>query len=174
LFSDTTDVAVTAEQGHSEATHEKWMDVELGHLSNAKHQDSVFSNELLEEFSKCVLPHIFEKTLFQKVFIEEKLRQWKCVKIESKIDSSLQFLKSKNMAAIGDRLDSNYIPKPNDSHILQQVSKKLEDMIQQAESKIKELQEHDANIHESNGRKLKKVWMAVHHEGNLKWIGKLS
>lgn len=106
------------------------MDVELGYRPNAKHQDSVFS--------KCVLPHIFKKTLIRKVFIEEKLRQWKCVKIESKIDSSLQFLRSKNMAAIGDRLDSNYITNPNDSHILLQVSKKLEGMIQQAESKIKE------------------------------------
>ena len=117
--------------------------------------------------------HIPRKSLFRKYFIQEKCRQWNIQKQEDKLEQTFQFLQSENRAAIGNRLQEGYIPKPNDANVLADVAKKLSSLLTKVDELVNEIKCHDESIFDDKGLALKKKWCRMHHDCNKKYIASL-
>lgn len=63
--------------------------------------------------------------LFRQAFFKEKTRQWEITKQKEKNGKAFAFVDSDNPAAIGKRLDQDYVPKINDSSVIGEVGKRL-------------------------------------------------
>lgn len=87
---------------------------------------------------------------------------------------SYGFLKSENMAGVGNRLEEGYIPRPNDGNVLTGVLEKIHHLLDQVESQINEIKEHDESLFNTNGRTLKHEWQMFHHISNVRLIESLS
>ncbi|CAB4001856.1 Hypothetical predicted protein [Paramuricea clavata] len=156
------------------STNETCTDVDLGYLPHGeKHRDTCFSNNLLQRFYPLVKTFMPSKTFFRKNFIEERCRQWKIYKKKEKIEKSYQFLKSDNMASIGNRLDKGYIPTPNDGTVLSAVAIKLDSLLKEIVTLIDEIKMHDQSLFETNGLCLKRKWKQFHHTCNEEFITSL-
>jgi hypothetical protein len=111
-----------------------WKDTEWGYLPNGNQADIIFSNNLLEWFYNTSRKHFPRKSQFRKVFIQEKNRQWDIKKKKDKIEKQYTFLSSDNPAAVGMRLNSSYVPKPNDRVVLRNVGEHLSTLLDDANS----------------------------------------
>lgn len=151
------------------------MDVDLGYLPHGqRHRDTHFSNNLLQQFYPIVKPYIPSKSLFRKHFIEEKTRQWDIFKRTEKIEKSFKFIKSENLAGIGNRLDKDYIPTPNDGNVLNGIAIKLHSLLNETENILGEIKAHDQSLFVRNGQTLAREWHKIHTSSNLKFIASLS
>ena len=158
----------------NENSNDKWMNVDLGYLPHGKkHSDTKSSNNLLKDFYPVVSMHIPSKSLFRKYFIQEKCRQWNIQKQKDKLEQTFQFLQSENRAAIGNRLQEGYIPKPNDANVLADVAKKLSSLPTKVDELVNEIKCHDESIFDDKGLALKKKWYRMHHDCNKKYIASL-
>ena len=156
------------------STNETCTDVDLGYLPHGeKHGDTCFSNNLLQRFYPLVKTFIPSKTFFRNNFIEERCRQWKIFKKKENIEKSYQFLKSDNMASVGNRLDKGYIPTPNDGTVLSAVAIKLDSLLKKIETLIDEIKMHDQSLFGTNGLCLKRKWEQFHHTCNEEFITSL-
>ena len=148
-------------------TYEKiWKDPDLGYFINATHENTKFSNNLLEKFHAATRMHFSSKASFRKAFITEKARQWNIHKKKQKIEKSLKFWKSDNPAAIGKRLDKGFIPKPNDSHVLENVKGRLTGIRNEIDFLVKDIKAHDDKLFDEKGINLKLNWTQFCHESN--------
>ena len=59
------------------------------------------------------------------------------------------------MAGVGNRLEEGYIPRPNDGNLLAGVIEKMHNLLDQVESQINEIKEHDQSLFNTNGKTLK-------------------
>ena len=164
-----------AERRTVTSSSEGWKDTDLGWLPNkGSHRDTQFSNNLLKEFYSYAGLLVASKTLFRKYFTQEKLRQWDLFKRKEKVEKSYGFLKSENMSGVGNRLEKGYIPRPNDGNALTGVAEKMHHLLDQVESQINEIKEHDESLFNTNGRTLKHEWQMFHHISNVRLIESLS
>ena len=78
------------------------------------------------------------------------------------------------MACVSNQLEEGYIPRPNDQNVLTGVVEKIHHLLDQVESQIKEIKEHDEPLFNTNGRTLKHEWQMFHHIRNARLIESLS
>ena len=95
-------------------------------------------------------------------------------KRKEKFQKSYGFLKSENMAGVGNPLEEDYIPRPNDGNVLTAVVEKIHHLLDQVESQINEIKEHGESLFNTNGRTLKHEWQMFHHISNARLIESLS
>lgn len=95
-------------------------------------------------------------------------------KRKEKIEKSYGFLKSENMAGVGNRLEEGYIPRPDDGNALTGVAEKIHHLLGEVESQINEIKEHDESLFNTNGRTLKHEWQMFHHISNVRLLESLS
>jgi len=171
-----TTVVTTAETPQVPAVliSDDWKDPDLGYLPSALHEDTIFSNNLLEKFYGQA-KHLFtSKVMFRKSFTEEKIRQWKIEKKYRKLEKSFLFWTSENPAAIGKRLEQTYIPKQHDASTLYNVAGRLANIKNEAQALIKEIKVHYKDLYDQKGLKLKHKWMQFSSDANQTYINNLS
>ena len=149
-------------------------DTEIGYLPHSTHADALFSNDLLKEFYSSSRKNFSDKRQFRQAFIKEKVRQWELRKKIVKIEKSYNFLSSSNAAAIGNRLQSNYVPKPNDATVLFEVGKRLAKLSSDTKDMINAINEDDQSLFDKQGRHLKTSQSQFRHEKNLVFCKELS
>lgn len=96
------------------------------------------------------------------------------LKRKEKIEKSYGFVKSENMAGVGNPLEEGYIPRPNDGNVLTGVVEKIHHLLDQVESQINEIKEYDESLFNTNERTLKHEWQMFHHISNARLIESLS
>ena len=143
--------------------NDNWKDTEIGDLPHSTHADALFSNDLLKEFYSSSTNNFSDKRQFRQR-IKEKVRQWELRKKIVKIEKSYNFLSSSNAAAIGNRLQSNYVPKPNDATILFEVGKRLAKLSSDTKDLINAINEDDQSLFDKQGRHLKTSQSKFRHE----------
>ena len=95
-------------------------------------------------------------------------------KRKEKIEKRYGFVKSENMAGVGNPLEEGYIPRPNDGNVLTGVVEKIHHLLDQVESQINEIKEYDESLFNTNGKTLKHEWQMFHHISNARLIESLS
>lgn len=78
------------------------------------------------------------------------------------------------MAGVGSRLEEGNIPCPNDGNVFTSVVEKIHHLLDQVESQINEIKEHDESLFNTNGRTLKHEWQMFHYISNARLIESLS
>ena len=152
------------------SSSEGWKDTDLGWLPNkGSHRDTQFSNNLL----KKLILFICWFTGCKQITFSQGLYTGK-IKAQEKIEKSYGFLKSENMAGVGNRLEEGYVPRPNDGKFLTSVVEKIHHLLDQVESQINEIKEHDEPLFNTNGRTLKREWQMFHRISNSRLIESLS
>ena len=75
------------------------------------------------------------------------------------------------MAGVGNRLEEDYIRRPEDGNLLAGVVEKIHHLLDQVERQINELKAHDQSLlFNANGRTLKHGWQMFHHVSNVRLI----
>ena len=139
--------------------NDNWKDTEIGYL---------------KEFYSSSRKNFSDKRQFRQAFIKEKVRQWELRKKIVKIEKSYNFLSSSNAAAIGNRLQSNYVPKPNDATVLFEVGKRLAKLSSDTKDLINAINEDDQSLFDKQGRHLKTSHSQFGHEKNLVFCKELT